>query len=687
MTAGRFEDRALYELLPIHVRQRDEELGGPLLQAFEVLGREADRLEVEIAAGYANSYVETCAPWALPYIGDLIGYRPIATLDDPEPGIPAIERRRRPTLRRDIGRTIWARRRKGTARVLAAVVEAIAGWHSVVFENGRNIVSTPPLRFPGVLVAQGTPDLRKLVGPEHTNQGPTLIPRVAEVRRVDRTGGPARWYPLDVVLEAWPQRAYLMHQTRAVQKSDYLTFNPLGLDIQLFAPAVETAAPTPVLGSARAMRRSDFWGKVGKQQSRRVYGDKAAVCLWIGEEKLKIEVTQVHFGPVPDADREERFWTIDPEQGRIQPPADFKGKTVYARYFYGFGDDIGGGAYRRLPATSGASLEVRPVGRDRPLVDQIADFLPRVPAGKELVVEIRDSDTYQWGGSRSGVDPTARLVPVTIRSKSGCMPILRAESDDPPDGSAELGRLNVAALGGVSSVSFEGMMLVCRQMHAGAGLGELTLRDITLVDDGSQSVSPAPLAFETRDEARPITIRIERSIIGGIRAEMLEGSLQTADAGPPDIVTQVIVRDSVVQASEEDFSGPIDLTIACCTVDRQKGVGRAPGVFRIHSTDSIVPWGSLPSSPAVTGREFVTSTYSWGPEPELRPRFLSTEIGKPGYYQLAEDNSQTVLRGAADGGALGALRRSSWSLLSDVVRVRLKEFVPLESRARVVFRV
>ena len=68
----------LYDLLPVFHRSRDAEQGYPLRALLGVIGEQVDAVEDDIAQQYANWFIETCADWAVPYIGELIGYRPVS---------------------------------------------------------------------------------------------------------------------------------------------------------------------------------------------------------------------------------------------------------------------------------------------------------------------------------------------------------------------------------------------------------------------------------------------------------------------------------------------------------------------------------------------------------------------------------------------------------------------------------
>src|SRR5215218_1169990 len=73
----------LYELLPAVYRQRDVEQGRPLQALLRVISEQVDFVEDDISQLYENLFVETCQEWVVPYIGDLIGYRPVHEAGEP----------------------------------------------------------------------------------------------------------------------------------------------------------------------------------------------------------------------------------------------------------------------------------------------------------------------------------------------------------------------------------------------------------------------------------------------------------------------------------------------------------------------------------------------------------------------------------------------------------------------------
>jgi hypothetical protein len=341
MSKGRFRDGELYRLLPAVIQHRDGLTGGPLKKVLEDFGIEADRLEEKIQDAYANFFVETCGSQELAYIADLIGYRPIIAQQPGNNGQPEVtaadcDSPPKLALRRDVAKTIWARRRKGTPEVLGAIVRFITGWHTVVFENNREVVATPSIRFAGAPRSQGTPDFRKLVGRNRMDQGPGLIPRVATARRVDTSGARGRWHPLDVVVEAWSTRAGL-HKSAALGPSPngpFLIIRHGGDDQPLYAPANESAEATRIIESARPIYLSDFVDKDPASLKRQIYGMEKVICLYQAGpngKPLEICMDDVMFGSVPDLTVAD-VWIIDPERGRIQPPKNNRNPVVLRCY-------------------------------------------------------------------------------------------------------------------------------------------------------------------------------------------------------------------------------------------------------------------------------------------------------------------------------------------------------------------
>ena len=118
-----FDADRLYSLLPAIYRIRDYEQGEPLKAFLTVLAEQAEVVEEDLAQLYDDQFIETCAEWVVPYIGDLIGYRRLhgvtATVSSP---------------RAEVANTIAYRRRKGTVSVVEQLALDVTGWKARAVE-------------------------------------------------------------------------------------------------------------------------------------------------------------------------------------------------------------------------------------------------------------------------------------------------------------------------------------------------------------------------------------------------------------------------------------------------------------------------------------------------------------------------------------------------------------------------
>lgn len=120
----------LYELVPVVYRERDAVEGYPLRALLRVITEQVNVVEENITQLYQNWFIETCEEWAVPYIGDLIGYQILNDTGEPaNVATPRAQKRERILIpRRDVANTIHARRRKGTLALLEELALDVAGW-------------------------------------------------------------------------------------------------------------------------------------------------------------------------------------------------------------------------------------------------------------------------------------------------------------------------------------------------------------------------------------------------------------------------------------------------------------------------------------------------------------------------------------------------------------------------------
>src|SRR5262249_34167540 len=122
-------------------------------------------------------FIETCAEWAVPYIGDLIGARGVFVF----PGAKFSQRA-------FVANTMAYRRRKGTAAVLEQLARDVTGWTAKVVEYFQLLATTQYLnhiRLDNLSVA----DLRNSKTLEWLDTPFDQITRTAEVRRIEPRRG------------------------------------------------------------------------------------------------------------------------------------------------------------------------------------------------------------------------------------------------------------------------------------------------------------------------------------------------------------------------------------------------------------------------------------------------------------------------------------------------------------------
>src|SRR5215813_11260842 len=93
----------LYQLLPAVYRVRDSSRGEPLRALFSLIQEQYNAVEGDIAGLYENWFIETCQEWVVPYVGDLLGVRPLHPVSNGTF-----------SARSYVAHTLGYRRRKGT---------------------------------------------------------------------------------------------------------------------------------------------------------------------------------------------------------------------------------------------------------------------------------------------------------------------------------------------------------------------------------------------------------------------------------------------------------------------------------------------------------------------------------------------------------------------------------------------
>ena len=189
-------------------------------EQLAVLAEDLDRL-------YDDQFIETCAPWVIPYIGDLIGYQSVKGI------APAIANRRS-----DVAETISLRRRKGTVLVMEQLARDVTAWGAHAVEFFQVLGDTQYMNHLR-LWNHYAPDLRNWKAGLYIETGFDRTAHKVDVRRIAARRG--RYNIQNIGIFLWSLNAYrVTKQQAAISPADphCLRFSALGMDIPLFHRAI-----------------------------------------------------------------------------------------------------------------------------------------------------------------------------------------------------------------------------------------------------------------------------------------------------------------------------------------------------------------------------------------------------------------------------------------------------------------
>jgi hypothetical protein len=351
------EQDRLYELLPVVLRQRDAEQGYPLRGLLRVIGEQADEVENDINQLYENWFIETCQDWAVPYIGDLVGYQPVHEAGEPgDITTPqGLQRNKILISRREVANTIRYRRRKGALSLLEQICSDVAGWPSRGVEFYKLLCLFQPINHLRMLQGR-TVDL-------HSCRALSLIDgpfdetaHTIDVRNAGSSRGAGQYNIPSIGLFVWRLRPYSVTQTRArnLERHDPLryTFSILGNETPLYTMpqqekdsshiAEEINLPIPITIQALKERTEDYYGPNKSLQIWLMPGGQNGSWQLVQPEDLVVQSLKgwrYRLEPGKIA--------VDPERGLMAFPPGELAKRVKVSYHYAFSGDIGGGEYQR----------------------------------------------------------------------------------------------------------------------------------------------------------------------------------------------------------------------------------------------------------------------------------------------------------------------------------------------------
>ncbi len=414
----------LHELLPAVHRMRDAEQGYPLRALLAIINEQANVLDDDITRLYANWFIETCDDWAVPYIGDLIGYRPVHDAGDPQPPntVEGAGDNRILIPRREVANTIALRRRKGTLVVLQELAYDVAGWPARAVEFYRLLGWTQHLDHRhsdrGLIIDVHDPNPLDLVdGPFDTSAHTVDVRRINSHREIGRYNIPS------VGVFVWRLKPYSVTKSLACCIEDQcFSFSVIGHDTPLFTKSrrdlehvsAEINLPVPI--RRLALQEIAQLRPLETRASAAYYGAEKSIAIYAPDWPARGAIQPIPRNMVIPADlsnwryrAERNTVAVDPVLGRIVFPAgQLPRHGVSVTYYYGFSADMGGGEYKRSliqPSSDDMSFFQMPdfldpvnlVSRFQHQAEPLAGYLRGrfAPATLELI------DAY-GGGAPSG---------------------------------------------------------------------------------------------------------------------------------------------------------------------------------------------------------------------------------------------------------------------------------------------
>jgi hypothetical protein len=718
----------LYALLPAVYRTRDAASGGQLRALFGVLAAQSDLVEQNLQQLYDDQFIETCAPWVIPYLGDLIGYNSvyeIAAVTD---------------SRAEVANTIGYRRRKGTKIALQQVAIDVSGRAAVLVEEFQRLITTESMRH--VLPHHAaTVDLRhghlmRLLG-QASGNGIADSPfdpanRTIDVRRIappaqdsscadqaapDPTPldialhGRGRANLPDVAIHLWRWQAFRVTTAPAfVVGGGRYKFSPLGNDIPLFSPLSLPESFTALL------TRDNVPQPIARAELAHFY-DSGVISLVA--DGVAVAASQVY--PANLADRTGGTWcvvpsgmiAIDPELGRIQFAADVPvPKSLQVSYWYGFPAQIGGGPYDRTPALANV-LPVSPgfhaivgtagypslesaVAAWNAAVSSSPDSagLIVLPGFASLAVNVTGSSAVQ-------LPPGSRLAIVAGQQNAATSAVIWNNSLTTLTGDIAVTGLAAAGSGPApppGQLLISGIWLAGQLQVAGAPCS-VQVSDSTLVpgtgllSDGTPLHPGTPSVLVTATGASLVLNRVISGPVAADESGSTRICASVLDATAPDSVAHA-GPDLATATTSPPSAGP-DLHVEDSTIVgkiRARTITLASdSIFyaRLASNDTwtapiwasrrqagCVRFCSLPAS-SITPRQYECIPPDQASEEALMPQFVTVRYGSPSYLLLSGECPMAVWTGADNGSQLGVYLQVQETEAVRNVQIRAPEYLPV----------
>ncbi|CAN7553083.1 hypothetical protein [Mesorhizobium sp. LjNodule214] len=735
MSFSNAERDKLYGLLPAFIRDKDDAEGKPLRALLSIIDRQADNIEGDIRQLYENAFIETCEPWVVPYIGDLVGTIPLFDESHVKDGDTAAELFKsltgpslKPSIalrgRADVAKTIYYRRRKGTLPMLEELARDVTGWSSHAVEFFELLGWTQWLRNHVRAHSLRTPDIRRVERMDRLDGAFDEISHTVDVRPISQDEG---WYNVpNIGFFLWRLGAYRLELVEARRLGAAggfrYHFSPLGNSAPLFSRsrregdeaglATELHVPQPIRPARFFVGIGDFYGlfdaipplPAATAPSIMVFVDGVPVTT------DRVVCRNLSVWSQPSTNR----IAVDVVRGRLAlGPALMPANRVEVYYHCGFPADLGGGPYRRRawltrPTYTDNVQMLFVDGTGAPgIFPTIAAALGQwVADGKrDAIIRVRDNRTYR---ETLAIDMTAVAVDpgtsLAIEAADGMRPHILLDgpltlSGDRPDYSVTLGGLLIEGRIAVTG-SLNRLRLLHTTLVPGVSIAE---QDPPAPQPPEPSIAAAAALPTGAPANTELGVELAFSICGPIRLPVHSETLIALDSivdgagidaiagvagpnlpGPPVRLERTTVRGptrvrQIDFATEVIFDGLATaerIQTGCVRFSYLPPGSRAPRRYRCQP--DLAERKAIAEEEARVGPLTDPQRAAVRARVRLRvkPEYTAEAYGLPAYVQLSLHGPVEIAQGAADGSEMGVYCHLKQPQREANLRLRLKEYLP-----------
>jgi hypothetical protein len=559
----------IYELLPAVYRIRDAELAkqleqsegveqeGPLKALLTVIAEQAAVLEEDLDQLYNDLFIETCANWVVPYIGDLVSARRVFVF----PGA-------RFTERAFVANTMAYRRRKGTAAILEQLARDVTGWNANVVEYFQLLATTQYMNHIR-LENQSMANVRYSEPLEFISTPFDKVAHTADVRRITSRRGKYNIPNIGIFLWRINNYSITMGPAFKLDERRYF-FDALGKDTQLYnrpeteAEITHLAEPinVPMPITRRVLHRDleEYYGISEGDQFGSILinlnGHDVLLSDAVSGSPPGPLIDVCDLSDVTDSAGNIIGWahapkdriSLDPVLGRLAfPENDPPPESVHVSYNYGFSAEMGGGEYGRGTTFSKLARVIKVPAEQPTLQSAIAALIaefgssPSVTGGAieiEKPKTVATSIYHDLSGSITV--PTGKVI--EIRAADQHRPVIRLNGDLRITGNGD-GQLLLNGLlisGGSLRLPSTSRLRLLRLTHCTVVPGPAQ----TPVTSPPSNLNPAPQSLLV--ESPDVSIELHSSITGPIGA--VDGA-------------NVSIRNSIVDAGSENEVAYADVLV------------------------------------------------------------------------------------------------------------------------------